>query len=107
MPSEYSIPTTLPLVEVQISASNEEQYEITANECSQDSEISPPGVETDSKRLVELVANFVCAVCTVRGLIVGKISRTTGGEEVGHIFAARLTRRRCKAVVFRVRTGHL
>lgn len=106
MPSHSSQQCALPLVEVQIPASNEEQYQIATNEGSQYSEISPPGVEADSKRLVELVANFVCAVCTVRGLIVGKISRTTGGEEVGHVLATRLAGRRRKAIVLRVCTSH-
>jgi len=66
---EYLAASEYPLtpVEVQVSASQEQEEQVATTEGNQDAQVSPSGIEADGKRLVELVANAVRAVRTVRG----------------------------------------
>ena len=85
--SEYHLTS----VEVQVPASQEQEEQVTATEGNQDSQVSPSGIEADGERLVELVANAVRAVRTVRSRVVGDVSCTIGREEGLHVVSACLT----------------
>jgi hypothetical protein len=97
---------SLPPIKVQISAPQEQKYKIAATERNQDPNISPPRVEADRKRLIELVPNAVSAVRAVRSRVVGDVARAAAREERLHIISARLSRRGGEEVEFRLGAGH-
>ena len=77
-------------IEVQISAPQEEQDEVAADECGKDTQIPPPVIEAVSQWLIELIPNLVGAVLAEVGCVVDKIAGTAAREEGVHILAARL-----------------
>ena len=74
-------PRVSPPIEVHVAASDEQQYQIAANECSEDAEVSPSSIKTDAELFIELVSDLVRAVCTVRSLVVDEIARSIGSKE--------------------------
>lgn len=65
--------------------SNEQNDQVRSNEGSKDTQIPPSMAEVITKRLVELVADFVGAVLASVGDIVDNISRGSAGEEIAHV----------------------
>lgn len=68
-------------VEVQVPASQEQEEQVTATESNQDPQVSPSRIEADGERLIELVANVVRAVRTVRRRVVSDVSCAAGRKE--------------------------
>lgn len=87
----YSRKSDLPPVEVQVSASQKQEDQIASAERNQNAQIPPPRIKTDRKRLVELIANAVSAVRTIRSRVVSDISRPAVRKERLHVVAACLT----------------
>ena len=90
----------LPLVEVQVPASQEQQEQIASNERSQDPKIPPPLVISDIQRLVKLISNLVGTIPTTRSHIINNIPRSSGIEESTHILSTRLSSRSSKEIEF-------
>ena len=63
-------PQTLSPIEVQIPTSNKQQYQVAPNESSKDAKISPSVIKGYSERCIELITDFVCAICTIRSLVI-------------------------------------
>lgn len=82
--------TYLPSVEVQVPASQKQEYEVTATESNQNAQIPPPRIKANRQRLVELIANTVSAVRTIRSRIVSNVPSTTARKERLHVVAAGL-----------------
>jgi RNA:NAD 2'-phosphotransferase (TPT1/KptA family) len=79
-------------VKIQVPASQEQEEQVAATEGNQNAQISPSGVEADGKRLVELVANAVCAVRTIRSRVVSDVACAAARKEGLHVVAACLAR---------------
>lgn len=77
-------------IEVQIPASNEQEDQVTPNERDQNAQVPPSRRKADAQRLVELVANTVGAVLTIRRRVVGDVPSTACCEECLHVLAAGL-----------------
>ena len=97
---------SLPPIKVQIPAPQEQKHKIAAAESNQNPNIPPPRIETDRKRLVELVSNAVSAIRAVRSRVVGDVACAAAREERGHIISARLSRRGGEEVEFRLGAGY-
>lgn len=96
------ITLALSFIEVHITASNEEQYQIGPDECSQDPQISPSIGEVNSKLLEELIADLVCTIRTVGSLIIDQIPWTTRGEKGRHILSTGHAWWRREKIEFRI-----
>lgn len=96
----------LPPIKVQIPAPQEQEDQITSTERNQNPKIPPPRIEANRQRLVELIAHAVSAVRTVRGRIVGDVTRSAAGEERAHVIPAGLAGRGGKQVEFGLRAGY-
>lgn len=101
----WNLSKTLPPVEVEVPATKEQQDQVASDEGSQDSEIPPSMVERDAQRFVELIADTVCAVRTVRGGVVDDVAGSAGGEEFRHVVATILAGRCGEAVEFHIGAG--
>lgn len=56
--------------------------------------------ESNSQRLIELIARAIRTVLAFRGLVVNEIARATSSKERRHVFATRLAGRRGESVEF-------
>jgi hypothetical protein len=78
-------------VEVEVPGGKEQDSQVASDEGSKDAQIPPPVLELVTKRLVELVANLVCAILAHIGRIVEKVARCTTAKEIGHVLSAILS----------------
>lgn len=78
-------PTKSATIEIQVSAPQEQQKQVTGDESGEDAQIAPPVVETQFKGTVELIADLVRTVLAQIGRIVDDVSRTPILKELGHI----------------------
>jgi hypothetical protein len=92
-------------VEVQVPASQKQEEQVAATEGNQNTQISPSGVEANRQRLVELVANAVRAVRTIRSRVVGDVTCAAARKEGLHVVAARLAWGRGEQVQLAGRTS--
>ena len=96
----------LAAIKVQISAAQEEQEQIAADERGKDAQIPPPVIESVSQWLVELVPNLVGAVLADVCCVVDEIAGSAAREEGVHILAARLAGGRGEGVELRGGADH-
>ena len=93
-------------IEVQISAPQEEQDQIAADECGKDTQVPPPVIETVSQWLIKLVPNLIRAVLADICCVVDEIAGSAAREEGVHILAAGLARGRGERVELRGGADH-
>jgi hypothetical protein len=92
MKSKYSRVRSSP-VEVEEARCQEENSQVTDNKRSKDTQISPSIAELIAKRLVEFIADLVCAISAHIGCVIQEVARRTTTKEVGHVVSAVLTLR--------------
>lgn len=97
----------LPSIKVQISASQEQQDEVTSNESAQDAQISPSVTKFQAELLVKLVAVFESTILAHFGCVVDEISGTASLEESRHVFSTAHAGRRSEPVQLRWTTDNV
>lgn len=94
----------LPPIKVQVPTPNEQEDQIATHERTKYTKVTPPVIEGDAQRLVELIADAICAVGTIRRRVVGNVAWTTSSEEGLHVVAAGRARWGSEAIEFGLST---
>lgn len=76
----------------------EKEDQIASNKGNEDAHVPPPVVEGEIEAFIELVSDRESTILACTGGIIDEVSRTTGREEINHVFTTSLASWRVEKV---------